>query len=71
VSETPYKHYEEECSRCGGSGKVDEDWYTRHVECLVCRGRGLQLSDEGYDLLEFLKHYLRPKATPNNFGWED
>lgn len=70
MSEKPYQDYEEICSRCDGKGEVDGDWYNRHVTCPICRGRGLVLSDKGEDLLEFLRHYMRPKATPNNFEWE-
>ena len=68
--EDVYKDLEEECSRCGGSGKVDGTWRDRLITCHLCRGRGLVLSDKGEDMLSFLQHYLRPKATTNNFEWE-
>lgn len=65
-----YEDYEEECSRCKGTGKVDGTWRDRYVECQLCQGRGLTLSDKGYDLIFFLQRYMRPKATTSNFEWD-
>lgn len=50
------------CSTCNGEGNILRylTFYKREMiaPCLVCRGRGKILTDEGKDIIETLKYYM-------------
>jgi len=56
---------EVECSSCDGTGKkADPNYLERryYPDCPDCTGKGVKLTDEGEDLIEFMKRWLVPRA---------
>jgi hypothetical protein len=56
--------YETPCDMCGGTGTFDLEIITTPSlqitpkECQLCKGKGLILTREGKELVDFLKRYV-------------
>ncbi len=53
--------WEDECWNCEGTGKSDNEVFSENGTCTVCV-RGWRVSDQGKDLLKFLRHHLKPEC---------
>ncbi len=53
--------WDDECWNCKGTGKSTDRSFSENGVCTICV-RGRQTSDQGEDLLEFLRHHLKPEC---------
>lgn len=52
----PFAPWEEDCDKCKGTCQLGE------LPCPYCGGTGVEWTDEGRNLMAFLRHNLRMKA---------
>jgi DnaJ-class molecular chaperone len=67
----PFEPYEQPCERCAGDGWMTPDHWNydrrKNQDCPGCHGTGVELSEKGYDFIQFLKRYLDPSSKG---GWQ-
>ena len=56
---------ERRCEACEGKGRIYGlgMYFDASLECCNCQGRGVVLTDDGTELLEFLKRHLLIEAS--------
>jgi len=62
----PFRPYEIDCEKCGGTGDVDDNWGP-DTTCGRCKGGGVELSEEGYGFIEFLKRHMKLKKVETDW----
>lgn len=59
-------HLEKKCASCAGTGQIPDEFSSRRADvrpCVDCEGSGLVLTDQGFELLDFIKRRLKVKTN--------